>query len=163
MTVELVPAGEADKPVLENLLQFYLYDFSEIRGERLTPHGTFTYRYLDYYFLGDDREAWFITVDGELAGFAFVRGDLAEDWNVGEFFVLRKFRRQGVATEAARLLFTTHPGEWTLSFDHGNAPAVAFWPAVARAVAAGPVEVDDAYAHESGAPSTRLRFHVADL
>ncbi|MFD8495517.1 GNAT family N-acetyltransferase [Amycolatopsis sp. NPDC059657] len=163
MAVELVAVDEADKSVLERVLQFYLYDFAEIRGEALTPHGTYTYRYLDGYFTDEDREAWFIKAGGELAGFAFVRGDLPEDWNVGEFFVLRKFRRQGVASEAARLLFTGHPGEWTLSFDHDNAPAAAFWPGIVRAVATGAVEVDDAHKHESGAPSTRLRFQVADL
>jgi len=68
--VELVTVAEADKPVLANLLQLYQYDFSEIRELDLTPHGTFTYRYLDPYFTEPAREAYFVTVDGRLGGFA---------------------------------------------------------------------------------------------
>ncbi|WP_206787740.1 hypothetical protein [Amycolatopsis sp. MtRt-6] len=76
MHVELTAVAEADKPVLANLLQLYQYDFSEIRELDLTPHGTFTYRYLDPYFTESGREAYFITVDHTLAGFALLRNDV---------------------------------------------------------------------------------------
>ncbi|MCE7010555.1 GNAT family N-acetyltransferase [Kibdelosporangium philippinense] len=154
MTVELTPVAEPDKPVLANLVQLYLYDFSEIRDDlKLSPHGTFIYRYLDTYFTEPDREAYFIMADAELAGFAMVRSDVDDDgsWNVAEFFVARQYRRRGVATEAARSLFALHPGEWTLTFDHANKPAVVFW----RSVATEPYI-------EIGLPDdrTRLRFLV---
>ena len=73
MRVALTAVSEADKVVLANLLQLYCYDFSEFDGEELTPHGTFTYRYLDHYFTDADREACLITADGRLAGFTMTR------------------------------------------------------------------------------------------
>ncbi len=154
---------EADRSVLANLIQFYLYDFSDIRDLALTWHGTFTYRHLDGYFTEADREAHFITVDGRLAGFALIRGDVDGDgsWNVAEFFVARGHRRQGVAREAARRLFARHPGVWTLSFDHSNAPAAALWRSVVSTLAVGPVGEIDRHPPEAAVASTRLRFRVA--
>jgi predicted acetyltransferase len=155
--VELVTTAEADKPVLANLLQLYQYDFSEIRELDLTPHGTFTYRYLDSYFTESGREAYFVTVDGTLGGFALLRGDADDDgsWNVAEFFVVRRYRRRGVARQAARLLFARHPGEWTLSFDRNNAPAAALWRTVVAEAATGEITETECPPPIAG---TRLRF-----
>ncbi|MCG8919503.1 GNAT family N-acetyltransferase [Actinokineospora sp. PR83] len=163
MEVDLVTVDEADKSVLANLVQFYQYDFSEIRDLALTRHGTFTYRYLDPYFTEADREADFITVDGRLAGFALTRGDVDEDgsWNVAEFFVARGHRRRGVARASARRLFTRRPGLWTLSVDHGNRPAAALWRSVIGAVAVGPVVEADRYPPDAAVACTRFRFRVA--
>jgi predicted acetyltransferase len=159
---ELVAVEETDKSVLANLTQLYLYDFSAIRDLPLSPHGTYTYRYLDSYFTEADKEPYFITVDGELAGFTLARGDVDNDgsWNVSEFFVVRSHRRKGVARETARLLFALHPGVWTLSFDHNNKPAAALWRSVVGSMAAGPVTETDRFPPEAAAASTRLRFFV---
>ncbi|MFD1149178.1 GNAT family N-acetyltransferase [Saccharothrix hoggarensis] len=161
MDVALVPADEADKPVLANLIQLYQHDFSEIRDDLpLTRHGTFAYPYLDHYFTEPAREAYFVEAAGELAGFALARADVDGEgsWNVAEFFVARRHRRRGVARAAARLLFARHPGEWTLTFDHANAAAAAFWRSATASVAEGPViEVD----RSEPVPSTILRFRVA--
>ncbi|WP_424189508.1 GNAT family N-acetyltransferase [Actinokineospora sp. G85] len=162
MKVELVTVDEADKSVLMNLIQFYLYDFSEIRDLALTPHGAFTYRYLDPYFTETAREADFITVDGHLAGFALTRGDVDDDgsWNVAEFFVARGHRRRGVARESARLLFTRRPGVWTLSVDHNNQQAAALWRSVISTVAVGTVAETDRCPPDAAVASTRFRFRV---
>jgi predicted acetyltransferase len=162
VATELVAVDESDKSVLANLIQLYLYDFSAVRDLVLSPHGTYTYRYLDGYFTEPDREPYFIIVDGELAGFALARGGVDDDdsWNVSEFFVIRRHRRKGVAREAARLLFAQHPGEWTLSFDHNNNPAAALWRLVASSVATGPVTEIDRFPPEAEVASTRLRFLV---
>ncbi|TQM82929.1 putative acetyltransferase [Saccharothrix saharensis] len=160
MDVELVVVAESDKAVLANLVQLYQHDFSEIRDLPLTRHGTFTYAYLDHYFTEPAREAYFIEVGGELAGFALARADVDKDgsWNVAEFFVARGHRRRGVARAAARSLFARHPGTWTLTFDHANVGAAALWRQVAASVADGPVtEVD----RTDPVPATRLRFRVA--
>jgi predicted acetyltransferase len=164
MEIELVTVDEADKSVLMNLIQFYQYDFSEIRDLALTRHGTFTYRYLDPYFTKIGREADFITVDSQLAGFALTREDVDDDgsWNIAEFFVARRYRRQGVARESARRLFTRRPGMWTLSVDHHNQPAAALWRSVISTVAVGPVAKTDRYPPDAAVASTRLRFRVAD-
>ncbi|SDC42765.1 GNAT family N-acetyltransferase [Actinokineospora iranica] len=161
MSIDLAPVHEPDKPVLANLLQFYLHDFAEIRAGELTPHGTFVYRYLDSYFTEPAREAYLITVAGALAGFAMARGDVDPGcWNVAEFFVARGRRRSGVGRGAARRLFSRHPGEWTLSVDHDNAPAMRFWQQTVAGVAEGPVIRTDQHPPEVDHASTRLRFRV---
>ncbi|WP_410606853.1 GNAT family N-acetyltransferase [Amycolatopsis sp. lyj-109] len=159
MDVELAAVAEADKPVLANLLQLYQYDFSEIRELDLTPHGTFTYRYLDAYFTEPGREAYFVTVDGTLAGFALLRSDVDDDgsWNIAEFFVVRRHRHRGVARRTARLLFAHHPGEWTLSFDRNNAPAAALWRSVVTEAATSGITETERPPPIAG---TRLRFTV---
>ncbi|GAB2982735.1 GNAT family N-acetyltransferase [Saccharothrix stipae] len=159
MDVGIVPVDAVDKVVLVNLIQLYQHDFSEIRDLPLSRHGTFGYPYLDHYFTEPAREAYFIEVGGGLAGFALARGDVDDDgsWNVAEFFVVRGHRRRGVAREAARRLFARHPGVWTLSVDHANPVAAAFWRSVIASVATGGVgEVD----RVEPVPSTRLRFRV---
>ncbi|MFJ5293448.1 GNAT family N-acetyltransferase [Streptomyces sp. NPDC088348] len=159
--VRLTAAGSDDKPVLANLLQLYLHDFSEFQPLELSAHGTFDYRWLDSYFIGsDDREAYLITAAGRTAGFALARCDVEGDegaWNISEFFVARRYRRRGVGREAARLLFQCHPGTWTLSYFHDNAPAARLWPGVADAESDGPVGRGEG---QPPADSTGLRFHV---
>jgi len=160
VNVELTPAAEEHKSVLANLIQFYCYDFSEIRGYDLTAHGTFIYRYLDHYFTEEDREACFITAGGALAGFTMTRrlDDGARD--VSEFFVVRRHRRHGTGQAAAHQMFRRHPGLWQLAFDHANHPAARFWLHVTGTIADGPIDRTDRYPPDVPYPGTRLRLHV---
>ena len=139
MNVELDPVAEQRKPVLANLIQLYCYDFSEIRGDDLTAHGTFVYRYLDHYFVEDAREACFITAGGALAGFTMTR------------------RLDDGTREVSR-----HPGPWQLSFDHANHPAARFWPRVTASIADGLVQRTDRYPPAVAYPGTLLRLHVRE-
>ena len=99
--VELVAVTEADKPVLERLLQLYRYDMAPYRGYELDEHGTIPYRYLDHYFLHADREACFVRHGGNLAGFTMTRALEGGERDVAEFFVVRHHRRCGVGARAA--------------------------------------------------------------
>jgi predicted acetyltransferase len=53
--------------------------------------------------------------------------------NMGEFFVARKHRRRGLATEAIRQILVLYPGRWEVAVAERNLVAKAFWP---RAIAA---------------------------
>jgi predicted acetyltransferase len=57
--------------------------------------------------------------------------------DVVEFFVMRKYRRKGVATEFARRIFARFPGRWEVRIVHNNAAAQAFWRHVVGKVTAG--------------------------
>jgi predicted acetyltransferase len=141
-------------------MQLYLYDFSELRGNDVTPHGTFVYRFLDYYFTEDDREACFITVDGILAGFSMTRRLDDGVREMSEFFVLRRHRRAGAGRTAAHQVFRRHPGDWTLIFDHANHNAARFWPGVVTVAADGPVHRQDRHPPDVTYPGTWLRFRI---
>jgi predicted acetyltransferase len=123
--VTLDPAEYSEKPILRNLLELYLYDFTEFTGDDIGADAHFGYRYLDHYWTDPDRYPFLIRASGALAGFALVRGSAPRD--MSEFFVMRKFRRQGVGATAAKLVFQRFPGPWQVRELAANLPAQAFW------------------------------------
>ena len=137
MTVEVIEALPCDKSVVQQLLELYLYDFSEFAGYDLDQHGRFGYPYLDHYWTDADREAFLVRVDGQLAGLVMVRErelQGATGHSVAEFFVLRKYRSSGVGAQVAREIIGRHPGHWSLEVMEQN-PALAFWRRVTAAIA----------------------------
>lgn len=135
MKVEVLRARRTDKPSLDNLLQLYMYDFSEMLGTDVSHDGRFDFEWLhkiDQYWEKKRWHAFLFKVDGRLAGFAFVRevsffsgrGDATD---MTEFFVMRKYRRHGVGGQAARRLFDMFPGRWEVRQEAANVAAQAFW------------------------------------
>ncbi len=151
MDLHIVEAPEDAKPVLRRLLEFNAYEFSVFDGRDLGAHGEYGYPYLDHYWTeGDRRVPLLFTVDGHLAGFAFLRKGLPHA--VSEFLVLPKYRRQGVGLATARQIFTRWIGDWMTHEVVGNDRAVTFWR---RAI---PVPFG-----ETVDPSgTTQRFHIPD-
>ena len=125
--VELREAALSDKPVVRRLVELYLHDFSEFDGRDVDQHGMFGYRYLDHYWTEPSRHPFLLVVEGQVAGFAFVRSDDDEGNRVAEFFVSRKYRRRSVGQQAARMLFARFPGPWKVEQVRGNPQARAFW------------------------------------
>lgn len=137
MNVAVAPVAFEEKAVLRRLLELYLHDFSEFDGADVNEHGEYGYRYLDHYFAdeeGDTRQAYFIRVDGRLAGFAMVR-HTGKRWSMAEFFVMRKYRRAGTGMRAALDVIARHPGDWEIHQLGTNLPAQSFWRRVADAAA----------------------------
>ena len=142
--VTVVPATAVDQPKIANMLQLYIYDFTEMwageeRGE-LEEDGSFgAYEPLGSYWREDGREPLLIRVGGRLAGFALLnqetRTGRAADWDMAEFFIVRKHRRSGAGMAAAHAIFESHPGQWELAIARGNLGAQKFWP---RTVASAP-------------------------
>ncbi len=108
MNFELVPVKEEEKEILRNLLEKYLYEFSQYELEDVNPLGLYGYSYLDCYWTEEGRWAFFLKADGRLAGLAMVN-DYPEagktDYCMSEFFVMYKYRRCGLGAWAVRQLF----------------------------------------------------------
>ena len=68
MNVSLRPATTADRPVIANLIQLYLYDMTEFMPFPVGADGRFEYGFLDRFW----RHPYFILQDEEIAGFALV-------------------------------------------------------------------------------------------
>ncbi len=133
MDVQLLEASYEDKPVLRNLLELYLYDFSEFIDCDVNEHGLYDYGYLDHYWTEEGRCPFLIRVDGKLAGFVLVwaKGQGADrHLLITEFFVMRKYRRRGVGKQAAFQAFDRFSGVWRIGEVKTNTPAVAFWRAI---------------------------------
>ncbi len=81
-----------------------------------------------------------VRVDGRLAGFALIRQldrKTPPTFEVGEFFVLRKYRGRGVGKSVACALFDRFRGNWEVRELLENRPAQKFWKAVIGAYAGG--------------------------
>ena len=140
VTLRQVP--ESQSHIITNLMQLYKYDFSEFaevgsRYGEVGPDGRFTYEGLDSYWREDGRVPLIVQADGRLAGFILVNRWSALNWeldhSVGEFFVLRKYRRIGVGSRAAKTLFERWPGRWEVAVAWYNKPALSFWRKAIRA------------------------------
>lgn len=167
LVVERARADEA--PIIANLMQLYLHDFSalwfdrEAEGE-LGPDGRYAdYPCLDAYWREPERTPWLFRIKGLPVGFALVNDHAHSptpvDRAVAEFFVVRKHRRKGVGEAAAHALFASAWGVWEAAVVRRNTGALAFWR---RAVARYPgvrdiVEEDRRDAQWDGAV---LRFRV---
>jgi predicted acetyltransferase len=118
-------ATVAERDVVARLLELYAHDFSERNGADVDDGGTYGYRFLDAYWTDAHRHPFLFRVDGRLGGLALVRAGAPHD--MAEFFVLRKYRRGGIGTGAARAVFARFPGEWQVREQWANEGAIAFW------------------------------------
>ena len=106
--VRVSPALESERSLIEGLLQFYLYDLSEMEpvgsdALDFDESGGYEPHHLPAdCWAGANRHSLLIRLGEKIAGFALLntqshRG-VRVDRNMAEFFVARKFRRRGVAS-----------------------------------------------------------------
>lgn len=133
MNVEVIRATADQQGVLDNLAELYQHDFTEFdNGDDVGDDGRFGFDKLPLYWIEPERHPFLVRVDGKYAGFALVRevshfGGDARTADMTEFFVMRKYRRKGVASQVARATFDMFPGPWEVRVLHTNTPAQAFW------------------------------------
>jgi predicted acetyltransferase len=164
VTLEQVGAERAE--TLSNLFQLYVHDFTDFWTERrveLGEDGRFPlYPELPRYWTEADRDAFLIRADGQLAGFVLLDHESHSgepvDWDMGEFFVARHYRREGVGYRAALLAIGQRPGQWELAVSRLNTPALFFWKRVAAQLAKGGIDERDQ--HDKRWNGAILRFAV---
>lgn len=152
MDVVLEEVGRERQATLDALVQHYANDLSALLGLDVEDDGRFRGPALEPYFSEPRAHAFLLRADAAIAGFALVveRSRLTGDESVrdvAEFFVLRRYRRQGVGERAARLLFARFGGAWEVRQRLDNPPATAFWRRVIARVTGGRFEdvvLDDA-------------------
>ena len=94
-----------------------------------------------------------IRVDGKVAGFAMIKQfDEAHnvDYDVGEFFVVRKYRGKGVGKTVAYNLFDRFSGKWEVRQMLGHKPAQAFWRKIISEYTNGHYEESTQHIEEYG-------------
>lgn len=150
MKLELKAILEDDKEILRNLLEKYDYEFSQWDKRDVNALGLYGYSYLDYYWTEENRWAYFILADGKLAGFAMINDfseapDEPTDYTLSEFFILYKYRRNGVGSWAAKSIFDLFHGKWQLKRHPHNLPSVYFWNKVVSSYTDGHYRLVEAY------------------
>ncbi len=153
MKIEICTVKYEDKQVLANLLELYNYDFTEFDPEDVNEHGLYGYKFLDNYWTEEERYPYIIRVDDKIAGFALVSKVCAESklsdeskfsaemyHSMCEFFILKKYRHNGIGLYAAHKLFDMHRGEWQVAQIEENKPAQYFWRKVISEYTSGSYE-----------------------
>ncbi len=146
-------------------MQFYTHDFSEYwagtgKGE-LGADGRFAPYPLTPYWSRPGWQALLLYQAEALAGFALINDQAHSmqptNYNLAEFFVLRKYRGVGVGRMAASQVFTNHPGQWEVAVARKNIPAYRFWrkTIASLASAANMQEID---AHDDSWNGPIIRF-----
>jgi predicted acetyltransferase len=130
--ISLDPAAPGERPALAQLMQLYVYDWSELGPLDVGGDGRFADYPLDPYFRDAGRHPFLIRVDGKLAGFALVAAGsrltgAAGVHDMAEFFVMRGYRRRGVGLAAASAAFDRFPGRWEIRQRDENMAAISFW------------------------------------
>ena len=118
VTIERIPVEH--KSVLRQLMELYDYDFSEYAQTDVNKHGYYGYGRVDHYWTAESRLPYFIKVEGKHAGFVLVghyvpEGATSPIWAINEFFIMRKYRRQGLGAYVAHQVFDMHRGPWTVN------------------------------------------------
>jgi len=136
LVLELVPALLEDQPVLANLLELYIYDFTEFVPNDLKDDGRFGYPQLSSFWSDPRRTPFLAKINGKLAGFVLIQQEFqisreitgdSPVRDIVEFFVMRRFRRGGTGTELAHQIWRRHPGPWKVRVRDNNLPARRFW------------------------------------
>ncbi|WP_055668593.1 GNAT family N-acetyltransferase [Desnuesiella massiliensis] len=153
MNIELKRVNVENKEILKNLLEKYDYEFSQWDNKDVNKLGLYGYNYLDYYWTEEKRWAFFIVVDGNLAGFAMIN-DYPEanektDYSLAEFFVMYKYRHLGVGKSVAMKVFDMFHGKWQLKRHPKNITSVEFWNKVISEYTGGHYRLVESYPNAS--------------
>lgn len=133
MELHLHRVAPEERKILENVAEYYVYDFSEYLDLEIRPDGRFGFHSLIPYWNWNDpgrQHAFFIRIGGNIAGFVLIENlgpDTANLHSIAEFFVAKKYRRHGVGKMAAIKAFDMFGGQWEVMQIEKNARARAFW------------------------------------
>lgn len=139
MTVQCRKAEPDDFPALEQMLEFYQYELSDIWSQELDSHGRYGYDLSRHK--QDERFHAHIAMEGnQTIGFALVAPAIVTrregSW-MEQFFIHKRNRRSGAGTVLARHVFCSHPGLWEVGQMTANLGAQGFWRKVIADVTCG--------------------------
>ena len=136
--IELVPVREQHYEVMQNLSRLYTYDLSDIaaclNGYQCDAKGQYS-DCVDEYLEDSNFDCYLFKVKDEWAGFAIIKKKIQLEGSdiespvseMAEFFLARKFRRKGVATDTVFRIFDSYPGKWEVDVWPENRAACSFW------------------------------------
>ena len=136
VTLEAITKEQA--PVLSNLFELYVHDFSEHVPCQLKANGRFDLSIDERWWTDAEHFPFLVRHGSELCGFVLARRGSrvsadVDAMDVAEFFIVRGARRKGAGMAAAHALFTRFPGRWEMRVRRTNGAAMSFWVRVAAA------------------------------
>ena len=101
--LKVIEAKKEDRDTVMNLLEKYLYEFSQWEKTDVNDKGLYGYEYLDCYF------------------------EEKRIFGCQNFFIMNKYRRKGYGKEAVFQVLNMHHGKWQLKRHPHNIGSVHFW------------------------------------
>ena len=110
MKFVLEKCEEKEKNIIYNLMQLYTYELSFYEDEtthfELQKKGLYRInKYINLYWLEEERHPYILKCDGKIAGFVLERFNEDGMNEIAEFFVLNKYRKHGAGTFMANEMF----------------------------------------------------------
>jgi predicted acetyltransferase len=143
ITIEQITIEE--KEILRNLLEKYDYEFSQYDSRDVNKLGLYGYDYLDHYWVENNRYAYFIKVDNNLAGFIMVNDypeiNIKTNYTISEFFVMYKYRRLGIGKYVVNHILNKFKGKWQLKYHPRNIVSENFWIKIINEYTKGKYEI----------------------
>jgi len=129
--IKFIAASIEDYPVIQNMASYYSYDMSEYMGWAQQNDGMQSVG-MDYkkYWVAENTFPFIIKIQDELVGFVIVDNnvsDLSNNFNIAQFFILRKFKGKGIGRYVAFQCFDKFFGKWEVFVMPGNEGAYRFW------------------------------------
>jgi predicted acetyltransferase len=134
MDLEICPCREEHKSVIWNLFQYYCYDTSVEDACDVEESGMYSLSpsYFAQYWTLHTWSAHLLRWRGAIAGFALIEDSdaLPGAMELADLFVLRRFRRNGIARQVVSQFMTSRKVPWTVVVFDEATEAKAFWSSV---------------------------------
>ena len=142
---KLFEVQEKDKNIIFNLMQLYTYELSFYEDEtthfELQENGLYKIsKYINLYWLEEERHPYILKCDGKIAGFVLERFNEDGMNEIAEFFVLNKYRKHGAGTFMANEMFKKYKGKWEIKTLLRKKQAQEFWRKVVKDASRGNYE-----------------------
>lgn len=128
-----------DYPALEQLLELYQYDLSDIWHQEMDDKGRYGFD-LARHRRGAGSRAYIARQGSQYIGFALTAPAIVTrqdgTW-MEQFFIHKQYRRSGAGRQLALFVFQDNPGPWEVGQIPGNDTAYAFWRRVISEVTDG--------------------------
>jgi len=158
----LQEAQPSDLSRIENMMQFYNYELSEWYPIEFDTTGRYHVSSKTAYWANQRTQPFVIRVNAHLAGFAVVDDELVHPqstYNLGYFFVARRYRHQGIGAAMLSALLRRCPGRWEVYHLAGNEAAGGFWPAALKKAGIASFATSNEVIHNEA--SVLYRFEAA--
>jgi predicted acetyltransferase len=132
MTISFQFISKDEKHILQNLYSLYLHDLSEFtEGLDISEDGLFEFDSFDLIWESTGVTPYLLKKDERVVGFLlllekpFLKRDY--DYSINDIFILKKYRRKGIALAILKELFNQKKGKYFVVELTENKPAVHFW------------------------------------
>jgi predicted acetyltransferase len=132
LKITLRKARNDDKTALQNMFQFYLHDLSAYTDNLTTNTDcVFENDDINTYYEKDTLIPMMIECDNTIIGFILLNmppfTPSGYDYHINDFFILKKYRGQGLGKTAVRELLQKYSGKFAMVQLLKNTIAIHFW------------------------------------